>query len=409
MGRFGKKIVLIGAGNIGKGYLGDLFAAEGFHLTFLTHRQEQAESLRSRGSYTLYKTSEKTGETQKVMITGFDAYSTAGEREQCIQALCETNYASVHLYPGAYRQTAELLAEAICRRAEQCPDQTLDIFFCVNSIGPAKEFSGYILPKLLTAAQKQYFESKVGLVETLTYRNAFRGSPEMLAIDPDTVMVSDYGVLPVDGDAMRGEIPIPALVALDKFQGRVTNKIWNINMRHYTLALYTAYQGDSLMWKGAVNPYNRYCTTKAAEEATFAVMQEFGFTFEDLKKGDRNKDDNDWWKRCANPEDTDTVARVAADPIRKLAKGERLVGPTLCCLKHGRIPYFLSRSVALGYCYKDEQDQNAVALQAYLAENGIAAALEKYSGLTDADPDERLLRQLICAQYEELTHRGGQA
>lgn len=53
MGKFGKKIVLIGAGNIGKGYLGDLFAAEGFHLTFLTHRQEQAESLRSRGSYTL--------------------------------------------------------------------------------------------------------------------------------------------------------------------------------------------------------------------------------------------------------------------------------------------------------------------------------------------------------------------
>ena len=31
MGKFGKKIVLIGAGNIGKGYLGDLFAAEGFH------------------------------------------------------------------------------------------------------------------------------------------------------------------------------------------------------------------------------------------------------------------------------------------------------------------------------------------------------------------------------------------
>ena len=37
---FGKKIVLIGAGKIGKGYLGDLFAAEDFRLIFLTHSRQ---------------------------------------------------------------------------------------------------------------------------------------------------------------------------------------------------------------------------------------------------------------------------------------------------------------------------------------------------------------------------------
>ncbi len=61
--------------------------------------------------------------------------------------------------------------------------------------------------------------------------------------------------------------------------------------------------------------------------------------------------------------------------------------------------------MALGYCYQDESDAAARKLQAYVAEHGIAAALEEFSGLSEADENERLLRQLICAQYEELTHQ----
>ena len=133
------------------------------------------------------------------------------EREQCIAALCDTNYVSVHLYPGAFQDTALLLAEAIRRRAEQCPDQTLDILLCVNAIDPAETFRSYILPELKTEKERKYMQQNVGLVETLTYRNAFRGTPELLEEDPDTVMVSDYAALPIDGDAMRGPVPIPAL------------------------------------------------------------------------------------------------------------------------------------------------------------------------------------------------------
>ena len=58
MAKFAKKAVLIGAGNIGKGYLADLFESAGYSLTFLTHSLKQAERLRERGSYTIYKTAE---------------------------------------------------------------------------------------------------------------------------------------------------------------------------------------------------------------------------------------------------------------------------------------------------------------------------------------------------------------
>ena len=42
-----KKIVLIGAGNIGKGYIADLFYSRGYHLVFLAHSMRQTLSMRS--------------------------------------------------------------------------------------------------------------------------------------------------------------------------------------------------------------------------------------------------------------------------------------------------------------------------------------------------------------------------
>ena len=103
-----------------------------------------------------------------------------------------------------------------------------------------------------------------------------------------------------------------------------------------------------------------------------------------------------------NPEDTDTVYRVAADPIRKLQKQERLVGPALACLRHGKLPYFIARSIALMCFFHNDADASAVELQEYIAANGVGAALEKYCGLSDDQEQEAQLRQLVLGHYREL-------
>ncbi len=103
-----KKIVLIGAGNIGKGYLADLFSSHGYHLVFLTRRLAQAQSMRREGKYLLYQIL-SDGSRKERFISGYEAYSTEAEGEQCVQALCDTDYASVHLYPKSYPDIAALL------------------------------------------------------------------------------------------------------------------------------------------------------------------------------------------------------------------------------------------------------------------------------------------------------------
>jgi len=68
-----KKAVLIGAGKIGRGFLGDILYHAGYELTFLVHSPVQTQQMRDQGYYTIFQTSEATGEMRKVRIDGYAA------------------------------------------------------------------------------------------------------------------------------------------------------------------------------------------------------------------------------------------------------------------------------------------------------------------------------------------------
>ena len=48
-------------------------------------------------------------------------------------------------------------------------------------------------------------------------------------------------------------------------------------------------------------------------------------------------------------------------------------------------------------------------LQRYLSEHGLGAAMERFSGLCQQVPEEKLLRQLVEGHYQELMAGGGQS
>jgi len=82
----------------------------------------------------------------------------------------------------------------------------------------------------------------------------------------------------------------------------------------------------------------------------------------------------------------DTIERNARDTARKLAPGERLLGPALLCLKHGRLPrgYVVAVAAAIDYCGSD--DPGTQGVQTLLREKGIRAVLQEICGLTDDSP-----------------------
>jgi mannitol-1-phosphate 5-dehydrogenase len=72
---------------------------------------------------------------------------------------------------------------------------------------------------------------------------------------------------------------------------------------------------------------------EALAEISQALQLEYGFSAEEM----------DSWvntviEHTNNDFVRDTTARSAADPVRKLQRDDRLLGPTRLCLKHGVEP-----------------------------------------------------------------------
>ena len=75
-----KTIVIVGAGRIGRGFVGDLFAAAGYHLVLVDCLQPLVERLRQAGRYTVvrFQGGDRRVEAE---IGNYTVLSTAQEAE----------------------------------------------------------------------------------------------------------------------------------------------------------------------------------------------------------------------------------------------------------------------------------------------------------------------------------------
>ena len=87
----------------------------------------------------------------------------------------------------------------------------------------------------------------------------------------------------------------------------------------------------------------------------------------------------------------DDLLRVGKDTKRKLSAGDRLVGAFKMVREQGGVPAHIAVGIAAGYLFDDERDPIAVEISSYAKENGLKAALAKYSDITD-DADVAMIQ-----------------
>jgi mannitol-1-phosphate 5-dehydrogenase len=140
---------------------------------------------------------------------------------------------------------------------------------------------------------------------------------------------------------------------------------------------------------------------KAIYDEVVGVMNESAELM--LKKFPFKKEDltafiNKVLKRITIPELKDEVERVGRSPIRKLSAKDRLVGPAKEAADMGLSTEHLVKAIAAGYLFDSKDDEQAVEIQSYIKENGIEAALLKYS---EIGADSKLYAPVLKA-YELL-------
>ncbi len=91
-------------------------------------------------------------------------------------------------------------------------------------------------------------------------------------------------------------------------------------------------------------------------------------------------------QRFANPYLPDTVDRVGRQPLRKLSRSERLIGPAAELAERGVRPRHLLATVEAALSFDVPEDPESVELQQLLRTLPAAEATERITGLQPADP-----------------------
>ena len=69
-----QEIFIVGAGKIGKGFLGEVYHTAGWRLSFLDKDPEVANAMRDAGKYTVKV--HETAKTYDNIVDGYDVYLT---------------------------------------------------------------------------------------------------------------------------------------------------------------------------------------------------------------------------------------------------------------------------------------------------------------------------------------------
>lgn len=390
-----KNIVIWGAGKIGRGFIGDLFDAAGYQIIFADIELDMITKLREQGYYTIYHLKSEV-EQKKRVISGYKVLHI-DDTNEVHKALMETSLLAVSLFPAAFEETAERIANHIEYRMTKSNAVPLNILICANIIHPASLLSELILQRL-SENGKQYFETSVGLIETIVIRMAVTPKKRMLEEDPLVIMTNGYEELTVDKNGFVTDIPdVQGIRITDKIEAEEIRKMYTYNMIHAVFAYTGKIYGLRTIADALENKTVMQIAHGALSEISEALISGFKFTKKQMDNWNEEVIQN-----MSNPILGDTISRVGSDPKRKLAVNERLVGPADICRQQGIMPYYLATAIACAYLYDNPEDVSSIEIQDYLSFYPIEKAVAYYSGLQNK-PD---LTVAIKKAYNRISLEG---
>jgi len=388
-----ERILIWGAGRIGRGFVADLFHAAGYRLTLVDQSEELVAQLTERGKFTVVS-APNAAERHDRIVGGYRALSAA-DSSLVTGALVEADLIAVAVFPQSFPAVAGQLAPGLVRRMAERPGVTLDIILCANLAHASVQF-GALLHTALPEEAQNYVHRQIGIVESLVMRMVADPPPEARASDPLLVWTNGFAEFPVDGRALIGPVPaLPSLRLVDDMRAEETRKLYTYNMCHAVLAYQGALRGHRLVTDAMADARVLAEAEGALDEVSRALQAEYGFAEEEMGR---------WNARVLaqtdNPALRDTVARQGADPGRKLKRGDRLVGPALLAREHGIEPHHLVSGVAAGFLYQNPDDAGAGRVRARIAEIGIDAAVPE---LCELRSEEGEVAEAVVRAYHRLS------
>ncbi|HKM06435.1 MAG TPA: mannitol-1-phosphate 5-dehydrogenase [Sphaerochaeta sp.] len=309
-------LVQWGAGNIGRSFIGQVFAQNGYSVTFIDINADLIEVLNLNHSYDVHTVS---GEKSEILVVDDVSAINAMNQDAVDEAITHASLMGVSVGKNVWPHIASSLSKAILTRYKIRPLKPLDIILAEN-IHHASQF--------VTALLKQYlpkdfpFHSYVGLIETSIGKMVPIQEGDALG----SVRAEPYDELIVDKDGFLQDIPrVAQLHPVSPIGAYVDRKLFIHNLGHATSA-YLGFKANpnaihisDVLEDSAV--FNKVKTTM--QQSSDVLLELYPEVFTERALAEHI---DDLLNRFRNKALQDTVFRVGRDLRRKLRYDDRFMG-----------------------------------------------------------------------------------
>jgi len=178
-----------------------------------------------------------------------------------------------------------------------------------------------------------------------------------------------------------GEPSIPDATWVDDLAPYIERKLFTLNTGHATTAYHGFVRGIKTFSDALADD-----AVRAAVEGVLAETKRLLVAKHDFSEEAQQAYVDKVLQRFANPYLPDTVDRVGRQPLRKLSRHERLIGPAAELAERGVRPQHLLATVDAALSFDVPDDPESVELQQLLRTLSAAEATGRICGLTPADP-----------------------
>jgi mannitol-1-phosphate 5-dehydrogenase len=344
-----RKIVIFGAGKIGRSFIGQLFSRGGYEVVFIDVYKPVIEELNRHKEYTLVIKSE-TDEIIKIKnVKGV----FSGDTESVINEVATAGIAAVSVGLNGLKGVFPLLCKGLEERYRRYGIKPLDLILAENM----RNADGFFLNEIKKFFSEDFpAESMIGLIETSIGKMVPVMQQKDIGNDSLKCFAEPYNTLILNKNAFKNKIPeVEGLAPKENIKAWVDRKLFIHNLGHAAVA-YIAYRKNQetiYIYEALSDPevYKpvRDSMLQAAEILRARYPAEFS-------KDELIEHIEDLLKRFQNKYLGDTLYRVGCDLVRKLGPEDRISGAIKAAMEYG-LPYDRILNVliaALDFRGKDE-------------------------------------------------------
>ena len=359
------KAVHFGAGNIGRGFVGLILHNAGYEVVFADVNAELIGELASTPSYVVTE----VGDGASVWtVDNYRALNSATHEADVIAEIATADIVTTAVGPNILRFVAPLIAKAIEQRS---PDLApLAVMACENAINATD---------LLRAEVEKTLPGATAIFANTAVDRIVPGQ------DPDAglnVTVESFFEWAIESTPFGANLPvIPDAHFVDDLAPYIERKLFTVNTGHATAAYHGFAAGVASMSEAFSTPAIADEVRAVLAETKALLVAKHGFDPEVQQAYiDKNM------VRFANPQLSDTVDRVGRQPLRKLGRHERFVGPAAELAERGLGSDALVRTMGVALGFDVPEDPQSVELQQLLTSVTAEEFVTQVSGLEVGHP-----------------------